>query len=209
MEKDINFILEQSYRLFFKYGVRSVTMDDIAREIGISKKTLYHHVADKEELLQKVIYSEFVKHEKRHAAVYDQKNNAIEQLLELNRVLNETHKEINPAVEYDLKKYHPRLYTEFRNIRHDCIKKWIRMNLQKGIEENLYRNDLNVEIITLLHVTTIETVAELKIFTEEGIDTSLVIYELFVYHLRGICSKEGIKYLEKRLDELKILTHDK
>ena len=203
MENETDYILENVTKLFKKFGIKSVSMDDIAGELGISKKTLYTHFNDKEELVKKIIYLEFSKKKCLLESFSNINNNAIEEALEVYKMVNGYIKEITPTVEYDLKKYYPQIHKELSAFRTANIQLSVTSNLIKGVSEGLYRNDFDVEIIAKLHIARVDYMLSEEFFTGNEKNSKKAFNELFIYHLRGICSEKGLKFLEEKLDILK------
>ncbi len=199
MEKEFENIVEKVSNLYQKYGIKSVTMDDVSRELGISKKTLYAYVANKEELVEKFI--EYKTDQKRCNVewIQEQELNAIEELLAVNEHVVEMLKNFNPSTEYDLKKYYPELYKNLRKHRMDSMYKAVLSNIEKGKKEGYYRTELNGEIIAKIYVSRIENSFESEMFTLEELTSAKFINEMMIYHIRGIANKKGIDFLEKKL----------
>lgn len=174
-------------------------MDDVSRELGISKKTLYQYVQDKDDLVKKVI--DFDLHS-QHFYLLDgcnEKMNAIEELAEIANCISFMLKEYSAVTEYDLRKYYPDLYIRIREVRRERILKFSTDNLIKGKKEGLYRENLNVEIISKLNLTHIDSIFESEIITiSEFLDPKFFM-EYFHYHTRGIVSEKGLKILEDQL----------
>jgi len=185
-----------------KYGIKSVTMDDVARELGISKKTLYQYVNDKNELVQKVVEMEIGEKGEHFLKMRSTELNAIEELFEVNKMVRQMLKDYNPATEYDLRKYYPELYTNLIKVRRDRIYNNILSNLMKGKKEGLYRAELNEELIAKLQLSRVESAFDDKIFSQEELLSPKLFYEMFVYHIRGIANERGLKVLEQKLKEL-------
>ncbi len=202
MENEIRDILEKVTKLFLKYGIKSVSMDEIAAELCISKKTLYQHFKDKEDLIQTIISTETSKKKTQFSCYSDKGLNAIEEAIEVYVAANNFLKETSPVVEYDLRKYYPRLHKQMSDFRRETIRKTITENLKKGVEQGLYRNDFDLEIIAKIHVGRVELMMSDEQFAEEQMSKKM-FNELFIYHLRGICSRKGLDFLEEKLDKLK------
>lgn len=178
-------------------------MDDVARELGISKKTLYQHIKDKSDLVQKVIQAEFDEIFDLIQDTMSKGTNAIDELLEVSQIINQRIRSINPSFEYDLKKYYPKLFARFNENKRIKLYHSIKNNMEKGKDAGLYRDDLKVEIITKLHVLRIEAKLEDDFFSLPNFSREEIFKEFFIYHIRGICNDKGIKYFEKRLKEEK------
>ena len=202
MNDELSIILQRVHILYRKYGIRSVTMDDVSRELGISKKTLYQYVKDKDELVRKVIEFEIsTQHVYLHGS-FNENLNAIEELTEIARCIGFMLKEYSAVTEYDLKKYYPDLYVRIRELRRERMFKFIQDNLIKGKQEGLYRENLNVEFLSKLSVSHIDSMFESEIITLTEFLEQRFFFEYFVYHLRGIVNEKGLQILEDQLQKL-------
>lgn len=189
-------IIEKVNEIYQKYGIKSVTMDDVARELGISKKTLYSHVNNKEELVEK--YLEFqVDHRRCNMRkAINKELNAIEELLEVNKYVVEMLKSYNPSTDYDLKKYYPHLYSKYRSIMMENMYKSVASNINKGKEEGLFRKELKAEIIAKVYVSRVENSFSSVMLTLEEVTSEEFINEMMIYHIRGMSNQKGIDFLE-------------
>ena len=201
MANELEDIIVKSHNLFMKYGIKSVTMDDVARELGISKKTLYLHVKDKNDLVEKMFEFEKDCAHKKFEFLESNDFNAIDQLFEADKMFLMLLKDHNPAAFYDLKKYYPVIYTKLTQIRRTRISDFFRGNIAKGISEGLYRPELNGEIIAKLHVSRIEGVIDGDVLTVEEFTSGKWIKELLSYHIRGLATPKGIEYFESKLND--------
>ena len=204
MKQELYNILEKASYLYKKYGIKSVTMDDIASELGISKKTLYQYVSEKTELVEKVINYDIDKRMTVLQKILKKPLNAIDQLFEVIKFVNNILKEYSSTTEYDLKKYYPALYKKIREVKLNNMYNTICYNIKKGKEEGLYRKDLNEEIIAKLHLSRIERIPDNSIFTIDEYISPKFFYEIFIYHIRGIANEKGLNILEKSLKKLEI-----
>jgi len=202
MNEEQKRILLKVSELYTKYGIKSITMDDVARELGISKKTLYQFVSDKNELVGKFIDLEIEIKQKEICNCFKQNLNAIEGLFEISHFMNRTMKEQNPSVEYDLKKYYPEHYQKILKARRDGMYKYILLNLEQGIAEGFYRKELNVDIIAKLHLFRLENTFLSDIFSSDEANSPEIFNEIFIYHIRGISNEKGIKFLEQKIKEI-------
>jgi AcrR family transcriptional regulator len=195
-------IVQRVLELYRKYGIKSITMDDVSSELGISKKTLYQHVADKEELVRKVMDFEFKTTKACLRNVMDQGMNAIDELLEVSRFISGHLHDYSSAMEYDLRKYYPDIYKTVIQRRRDNMYHNILANMKKGKQEGIYRSDIDEEIIARMHVSRTESMTDNSMFTIEEFNEGKVFRELFVYHIRGIATEGGIRFLEENLHKL-------
>lgn len=207
MDNELRNILQKVGCLYQKYGIKSVTMDDVARELGISKKTLYQYVNDKSDLVAKVIdLDDQMKREKFHEN--NTSENAIDQLIYVHREVNKMLRETNPSMMYDLKKYYPDLHDQMMERKRKGMFENVLKNLKWGIEDGLYRDELNVDIIAKLYLSRIESIMDHEIYTIEEFTSPKFFREIFIYHIRGIANKKGIEYLEKNIEKLNTDSHE-
>ena len=202
MEELLKTIVETAAGLYQKFGLKSVTMDDVAHECMISKKTLYKYVNDKIDLLKHVLDFEYSKHGSSFLKILDKGMNAVEEVFEIHKNLIKMLKTHNPAVEHDLLKYYPIIHRELVEKKSEQVFKMMVQNMEKGIKEGLYYDDIDVELIAKQRV----------IFQVQKIENSVVSYkefikpsavkQMFIYHLRAICSPKGIKFLNEKMNEL-------
>lgn len=204
MDTELKNILGKVNCLYRKYGIKSVTMDDVARELGMSKKTLYQYVKDKNELVEKTIELELNQNLCVINESLEEQLNAIEELFEVNRCIHQMIKQYNPSMDYDLKKYYPDLYKKAHEVKRKNMYTSVLANITKGKKDGLFREELNEEIIAKLYVSRIEGSMNSEVFTQEEILSSKVHKEIFIYHIRGMANEKGIDYLNKNIHKLDI-----
>jgi TetR/AcrR family transcriptional regulator, cholesterol catabolism regulator len=197
MSKTYSEILEQVSRLYHRYGIKSVTMDDVAKHLCISKKTLYEHFSDKEKLVWEVMKMEGERWFARMEEIGNRDLNAIEQLFEVYKILKLIFRDYNPSVEFDLRKYYTDLALKLREIRRKMIFESVYRNLNKGKKEGLYRKDLNSTIIAKLHLLRVENMVMADLFTIAELTSFKLFHETFIYHLNGIMSPAGRVFFEE------------
>ncbi len=188
--------------MFKSYGIKSVTMDDVARELGISKKTLYQYFKDKSELVGIILQREFEQKAKEFSKAMDNKPNAIEEVFGYFKVQMELLVNHKPNFMYDLKKYYPMHFEEFNKRKHSRMLDSILKNLKRGKKEGLYRKDLNEELITKMHIVRMESIMSSGLFSFEEIISPLFFSEAFKYHLFGIVSDKGREIVNKNIDNI-------
>ena len=203
MIDDLKNILIKVRELYMKYGIKSITMDDVARELAISKKTLYQYVTDKDDLVGKFIDYEILQRQEQICKCFRIGFNAIEELFEISIFMNKIIRDQNPATEYDLKKYYPHHFQKIVTIRRESMYNYILLNLKKGKEEGLYREEMNEEIIAKLYLSRSENIHLNALFSVEEFTSIKLFVELLSYHVRGIATKKGIIVLEKKIKEIK------
>jgi AcrR family transcriptional regulator len=203
MENGKENILETVYKLYLKFGIKSITMDEVAREMGISKKTLYLHFVDKADLVEQTLSNTFQRHINNIDQIQKSELNAIDELFAINQYLAEViEKEHNPAVDFDLAKYYSKIFRDFHHHRRENTYRSLLKNLQKGIQEGLYRKNMKPEIIAQVHMARMEMqLADQDLNMHKHMQSEMFT-EIFRYHIYGICSRAGIDYYEHKVNEM-------
>jgi AcrR family transcriptional regulator len=196
-------IVSKVKQLYHKYGIKSVTMDDVARELNVSKKTLYQCVTDKEDLVRKVIQLEFNQAEKDIFKVLEIETNALEISYKISEIMRKKINEYPSTAEYDLRKYYPEIYKDYKIKQREKMIDSFMSNMKLGISQGFFRDDLKPEIIARIQVFRIESRSEEMFQDLKDISPDDIFKEVFIYHLRGICSKKGIDYLENNILNIK------
>lgn len=191
-------IVESATQIFMRYGIKSINMDDMARHLGISKKTLYLYVKDKEDLVRKSVLSFCTREDKEIREICHRGLNAIDESLEIMKWVLGVLRNIHPAVSFDLDKYHPDISVAMKQNRHRAIYDCIRLNMRKGQREGLYRKDFNAEIIAKVYMSRMDVIFDQELFPMENFSLSEIYKEIFKYHIRGIASAEGLEYLKEK-----------
>jgi AcrR family transcriptional regulator len=202
MIDDLKNILSKVRELYMKYGIKSITMDDVAAELGISKKTLYQFVSDKDDLVGKFIDYEIDIRQEEICRCFRTECNAIEELFEISVFMNRMMKDQNPATEHDLKKYYPHHFQKIVVNRRERMYNYILLNLKKGKSEGLYREEMNEEIIAKLYLSRSENVHFSQLFTIEEYTSFKLFIELLTYHVRGIATAKGIVVLKRVIKKI-------
>ncbi len=197
-----NEIVEQVKNLYLEFGIKSVTMDDVAHKLGISKKTLYEYFTDKKQLVWSVLECLAETPQSVYAAKSSKKLNALEELLHYYSIQQKMIQDHKPSFIYDLKKYYPRFFEHFNKLKRTRFINQVKNNLIKGKEEGLFRADLNEEIITRLTLMRMECIISTDLFLDANISNVKIFNEIFRFHLYGIVSDKGKTFLEKNIDKL-------
>jgi len=187
-------IIKSALNLFWRYGIRSVTMDDIARDLGISKRTIYQHYSDKEAILALVIQEEIRTQKCEMEKLEALAENPIEEAMYATVQMQETLSDMNPTLLYDLKKYYPNAWELFQNYKQEYIIRNIRDNLSKGIEMGLYRSDIDIDVLSLLRVEQIVLAFDPTVYPAKRFSMMHVQTQFLNHFLRGILSEKGFEY---------------
>ena len=202
MDSEIRELIQKISAIYFRYGIKSITMDDLARELGMSKKTLYQFFSDKEDVVSHVIQFHIESQECGIREMLSDVNlNAIDHLLHMSKYIAEHLKHMNPSVAYDLQKYYPSAWDKLISFKRDHVYEKIMENIQSGVKEGLYLEDLNYEIIANLYVDMMEMLSSGNYPQMERFSHEELFRTLFIYHIRAISNERGQKHLDKRLKE--------
>ncbi|MEJ7912214.1 MAG: TetR/AcrR family transcriptional regulator [Chitinophagaceae bacterium] len=190
-------ILQKSDELFNSYGLRSVSMDDIAAQVGMSKKTLYQYFVDKDELVD-AVFSSVMEHNKVHCcAEKAAADNAMHEVfLAFDRV-QEMFANMNPSVLFDMEKYHPVTFNKFKEFKNSFLLGMIKANIERGIEEGLYRSEIDIDILSRYRIHSIMLAFNKEVFPIHRTQVVQIEQQLVEHFLYGIATAKGIKLILK------------
>lgn len=190
-------IVQAAFELFQKYGIRSVTMDDIARHVGISKKTIYQGFSDKDEIVLAVTQMHQNMWEERANHFASTSENAIEELLRFSVVFRDQMRQLNPSLMFDLFKYHREAWQNWVAYKSNVVKQKIVDTLTRGIREGYFRTGLNVDILATFRVEQVEMAFNDSIFPRDKFRFEEVQMLLFDHFIYGCLTFEGMKLYEE------------
>lgn len=189
-------IIEKATDMFLKHGFKSITMDDIANQMGISKKTIYKYYANKEELIEEATN---LTHEKIHQKIeeiIEKDYNPIEENFVIRRMFDDLFNSADSTPLFQLKKHYPEIYEKVICKETESCNHLFRQNIQKGIANNYYRQDLEIESSIRFYYTLILEINETTALEKDTQKLELAALE---YHTRAIATEKGIQELEKQL----------
>jgi AcrR family transcriptional regulator len=190
-------ILLKAHELFNRYGIRSVSMDDIAAQTGMSKKTLYLYYVDKEELVS-AVFGRLMETNKENCGSMNLKaDNALHAIFLQFDGVQEMLAEMHPSVLFDMEKYHAQTFAKFKAYKNEFLYGMIRSNLEQGIAEGLYRDDFDVDIITRFRLSTIMMAHNLVPSAGGRTNMAQVEQQVLDLFLYGIATLKGIKLIQK------------
>ncbi len=194
-QKDI--ILKGTLELFMKYGIKSITMDDISRSLGVSKKTIYLYYEDKDILVCECVKS-FTSFQKTVLLkITEVSKDAVNELISISEYMQSHVCNINPSLLYDIKKYHSKAWRLFLDYKRDFLEKSINNTLIKGISDGFFRSNIDTRIIARLRMETAEMAFNTEIFPLSEFETPKVQMEFFEHFIYGICTLKGHKLINK------------
>lgn len=190
-------IISKSTELFLRYGVKNLTMDDIAKQLGMSKKTIYLYVANKSELVLKVMQAHLDREAVYIAEAKKTAKNAIEENILMLTYMSKEVRSFNSTTFHELQKYYPDSYALFSEHREKVSLRHILNNLKTGIKEGWYRKDIDADIVSRIYVFALDILIDQQRFPSNKYNFFVLYKEFLNYHLAGIVTPKGAKYLEQ------------
>lgn len=189
-------ILLKGDELFRKFGIRSITMDDIAKQLGVSKKTIYQHFPDKDELVIAMTKLNISRHfNEVEKCCGPASINAIAEMFAVNNSVGDMIRSFNPIMFYDLQKYHPKAWLAFREFRNLYVRTKIVENMHRGIEEGLYRSDVDIEILSRMRLEQVDMTFNYDIYPPTEFQFHKVMEELTFHFLYGLVNQTGFELI--------------
>ena len=182
--------------LFRRYGIRSVTMDDLANELSISKKTLYQYFTDKDELVLKICQQAFRRLEQDMENINHHSKSAIDEIVQLMEYMNLMFSNMRQNVLYDMKKYYQESWKVYLNHKEHALKKNILRNIKRGIKEQVYRKDINPEIAAMLRIVQVEATFDHNTFPQSKFNFAEVQQQSLNMFMYGLLAPKGYRQVE-------------
>lgn len=191
-----NKILNTCLELFLKYGIKSVSMDDIARELGMSKKTIYEIYKSKDDLVFQTVREHMANEMVATEDIVNQSSNAMLAMIDISKMVLVHLRKMAPKTINDLKKYHKDAYDLMHNDFIIFIKEVIEDNIKKGIKDGLYRKDLRADIISKIYISMMRSLVDPDTFPLLNYTKADLYKEMIDYHLRGVATAKGLQLLK-------------
>jgi AcrR family transcriptional regulator len=192
-----NKILKGAEELIFKFGIKNITMDDIARHLSMSKKTIYKYYKEKDEIVHSLMQLSIENDKCRFKNIYEKSQNVVDEVFEIMKEMREVFSKINPIVFHELNKYYPETWKEFQNFKSSFIQEMVEQSLIKGQKDGYIRKDINPKLLAKLRVENIEMTLNGVVFAHDKfniVDVQLAVTEHFLY---GVCTLKGHKLINK------------
>lgn len=190
-------ILKGAEELFFKYGIKSITMDDIAKHLAISKKTIYQFYGDKNDMVETLMKEKLKQDECDLSQIQKESENVIVEVFNIMKHMSAMFASLNPNVFYDLQKYHSKAWALFKAFKNECMFKMVANSIDKGKKQGLVRADINTSIITKMRLEQIENAFNPQAFPPDKYKIVDVQITMLDHFLHGICTLKGHKLLNK------------
>lgn len=202
MEEKKQFILEKVGEMYLKFGIRAVTMDDVAAEFGMSKKTLYQFFNDKKDLVEQVI--DFYVDKSTLDFSCNGSSNAIDKVMAMRTHVAQILKQFNNTLEFDLKRSYPQLYQKVHVIKRKRIYEYTVKNISQGIEQGLFRAELAPEFIARLQVGRMLYTLnpDNEIFDLSEMASINLFDKVMDYHMHAVCTTKGLNYYKEQLKNI-------
>jgi len=193
----IDRIIQGGEDLFLTAGIKSVTMDDIAKHLGMSKKTIYQFFKDKNELVIALVKKKLKEDEDTMEAIIAKSGNVMEEMINMMKCSEDIFSRINPIVIHDMQKYHPDAWAEFQNFKADVIVRTLEELLTKGKKQGYIRPDIDVKIIARMRVSQVELGFNTSVFPMAEFSPWKVQVQFLEHFNYGICTLKGYKLLNQ------------
>jgi AcrR family transcriptional regulator len=192
-----NEILHKATDLFITLGFKSVTMDDIANRMGISKKTIYLHFENKTKLVEATTMSMFNLISHGIDCICALEKNPIEEFYDIKKLVMDHLKDEKSSPQYQLQKYYPQIFSTLKKKQFDLMQDCVKENLQRGIKQKLFRENLNIDFISRIYFSSIIAIKDNDLFPYEQFSMNMLMDHYLEYHIRGVCTPKGLDFLNQ------------
>jgi AcrR family transcriptional regulator len=190
-------ILQGAQELFFKFGIKSITMDDIAKHLTMSKKTIYQFYNDKNEVVEKLMIQQMEQNQQEFQKIADESSNVIEEVFAMMKHMGVMFSQMNPNLFYDMQKYHPNSWKLFQVFKEECIERMVEESIKKGMEQGFVRLDISTKIMARLRMEQVEVGFNPHAFPPDKFKMADVQIAMLEHFLHGICTIKGHKLINK------------
>jgi len=190
-------ILKGAEELFFGNGIKSITMDDIAKHLGISKKTIYLSFADKDEIVHTLMKEALKADTEMFDEISKSAENFVAEVFMMMKQMNSILTKVNPSVFFELQKYYPNTWKLFSDFKIECVCRHVEVALEKGIKQGIVRADLNPKLLSRLRMEEVELGFDPEVFPPDKFKVLEVQVALLEHFLYGVCTLRGHKLINK------------
>jgi cyanate lyase len=190
-------IIDIATNLFLRLGFKSVTMDDLANEMGISKKTIYTHFANKTKLVEECTKKVFCSISEGIDHICSLHKNPIEELYEIKKFALQHLNDEKASPQYQLQKYYPKIHETIKQKQYEVMGECVVSNIKKGIELGIYRENLNVDFVSRIYFSGVTSIKDHQLFPVTKFPIMRLMDDYLEYHLRGIITPKGRQILNK------------
>ena len=190
-------ILESATEMFLTFGFKSVTMDDIAEKMSISKKTIYTHFNNKTKLVEETTFGMFECISTGIDLICELNYNPIEELFQIKKFILEHLKDEKSSPLFQLQKFYPKIHYNLTKKQFDVMQGCVSTNLERGIKSGFFRKEINIQFITRVYFKGMVGIKDAETFPAEMFSMNYLLENYLEYHVRGIATEKGIQTLEK------------
>lgn len=190
-------ILNKAKQLFFTYGIKSVTMEDISKGLGISKKTLYHYCVDKNEIVGRIVDDLLLINIKQMEQIHKKRSNVVEEVYMVTHSMGQQVGGIQNVFFYELERSFPELMQKLNTYKNEVLLSKITKNLEEGIASGIYRSEISPSETALVRLSLIEDAFTNFTFLSAGWQTKDILITLTNFYLHGITSQSGKELINK------------
>ncbi|MBT8254610.1 MAG: TetR/AcrR family transcriptional regulator [Flavobacteriaceae bacterium] len=190
-------IIVKSVDLFLTLGFKSVTMDDIAQNLGCSKKTIYQHFENKTKLVEATTNYMFDIISKGIDHICALEKNPIDEIFDIKHFVMDHLKNEKSSPQYQLQKYYPKIFEALKRKQFEVMYGCVKENLRRGIAQGIFREDINTEFITRLYLNCVLAIKDNDLFPLTYFSMNELMENYLEYHLHGICTVDGLEYLSE------------
>jgi AcrR family transcriptional regulator len=195
-------ILKGAAELFIRYGIRSVSMDNIATHLGVSKKTLYQYFKDKDEMVLSVTQAHIQRDMLEMGRISEGTKNAVEEMIKLSACLRENFKDMNPSLLFDLQKYHHAAWDVWLKYKNEFIRNQIVRSIELGKKEGYFRIEANTNVLTTVRLETIQFAFDPVLFPKDKYELMEIQMQIFEHFIYGLFTDKGKKLYEKYKEKI-------
>ena len=196
-------ILKKAEELFLTFGFKSVTMDDIANKMGISKKTIYTHFKNKTQLVKETTLKVFESISEGIDCICSLNKNPIEEIFEIKTLILEQLKGEKTSPQFQLQKYYPEIHNTIKKKQFDIMQDCVINNITKGVLQGLYRPEINIEFVSRIYFLGMTGIKDEDLFPSEIFSKKQLMENYLEYHLRGIVTEKGLTKLNQIINKNK------
>ena len=190
-------IVEKAAELYMQFGIRSVTMDDIARDLSISKKTIYQYFKDKRELVNTICRVHLDMEEERFVGVAVESENSVHELILVSKCLRESMQEMKVNIMNELKKFYPEAWKMYHTFKSSVMRESIMTVINRGKKEGYFRPELDAELIAIMRMEQVESFIMNNLYPKDKYTFTEAQMHLFDHFIHGLFTIEGHQLFNK------------
>ncbi|MAJ50001.1 MAG: TetR family transcriptional regulator [Flammeovirgaceae bacterium] len=179
--------------LFMRLGIRSITMDEVARTLSMSKKTLYQYFENKDQLVSATMIAHIEREKEAFKRIHEASRNAIEEIHGLAEIMRKNLGQLNPSTLFDIQRFHPHAWETFLDFKDKCIQGHTAKNIIRGINEGYYRSEIDANIMATLRVEQVSLMFKPSVFSSVDFDFKQVQLQVLDHFIHGLLTEKGRK----------------